>query len=504
VWRIPAQSWGGRRAREPRSVARGGERALRQGSPGSADRHSRAVRRVTLVAALVALAGGCDDTLLRPVEPPLPPRPPLPPPLTLDQQLRELLQQVNARVPPPPPRPSPALVGLGQALYFDKILSGNRDVSCATCHDPLTHTGDALSLSVGTGGTGVGAERAPGANRQFLPRHSPDLFNRGAGLVFTLFWDGRVSQGGPSVFNTPAGAALPAGLTSLLAAQAMLPVTVREEMRGQAGDLDRVGEPNELARLRDDQVVEIWQATMRRVLAVREYVQRFNAAFPGTPTSELGFQHAANAIAAFEVEAFTKLDSPVDRFILGDNAALSEDAKQGALLFFGKGRCASCHIGPLLTNQSFANVGVPQLGPGKGAGAPLDFGLAELIGNAAARFHFRVAPLRNVELTAPYMHNGAYATLEAVVRHYNDVPTALRRYDVSQLHPLLRTTHHGDSATIAAQLATLDPRLRQPLGLTDPEIRQLVAFLEALTDPSARDMSAVVPAAVPSGLPVRE
>ena len=115
-----------------------------------------------------------------------------------------------------------------------------------------------------------------------------------------------------------------------------------------------------------------------------------------------------------------------------------------------------------------------------------------------------MAPLRNVELTAPYFHSGAYPTLEAVVKHYNNVPVALRQYDPSQLAPEVRPLHRGNSATVTAVLATLDGRLQQPLELTPPEISELVAFLKALTDPAARNLAALVPDRVPSGLPVRE
>ena len=178
------------------------------------------------------------------------------------------------------------------------------------------------------------------------------------------------------------------------------------------------------------------------------------------------------------------------------------EAKRGALLFFGKARCSQCHSGPFLGASSFSNAGVPQLGPGTGNAAPLDLGRGGLKDQSFYKFAFRVTPLRNVELTAPYMHNGAFPTLEAVVRHYNDVTEALQTYDVSQLPPTLRDTYHGDDATINAVLATLDFRLRTPLGLTDAEQRDLVAFLKALTDPAARDLTSLIPATVPSGLPV--
>jgi len=445
----------------------------------------------TICLGLVALCAGCDRRS-SPAEP-----------TSIDAALRRDLARWGVIPIGPMPAQDPALVALGRALMFDKILSGNRDISCATCHQPSEHAGDGLSLAVGTGGTGLGPSRTLGPGRQFVPRNAPSLVNGGLG-VFYLFWDGRISgfQSGP--FTTPAGYALPPDLPNILAAQAMFPVVDRREMRGGPGDRDVFGNPNELAQFGDSQFVEIWQAAMRRVLAIPEYVTMFSAAFPGMPTDRLGFQHAATAIAAFEMQPLTKTDSPFDRYLNRDDAALTLEQKRGALLFFGDARCSSCHNGAFLGGGQFANNGAPQLGPGRGAGAPLDFGHGDVINNEFGRFTFRVAPLRNVELTAPYFHDGAYPTLAAVVRHYNNVPVALRGFDVSQLAPALRSLYHGEEATISAVLAGLDSRLRQPLGLTDDEQRDLVAFLESLTDPSARDLRSLTPAVVPSGLPVQE
>jgi len=426
------------------------------------------------------------------------------PPPTLDSQLRATLQQWGAVPIGAVKQPTAALVDLGKSLFFDKVLSGNRDVACATCHSPLNHTADALSLSIGTGGTGSGVGRALGAGRQFTPRNAPALLNTGLG-AFYIFWDGRVSDlGGGSnpTFKTPAGTALPSGLTSVLAAQAMFPVTNRNEMRGEVGDHDVFGNINELAAYDTADFAGIWSAAMKRVVAINEYVAKFNAAFPGVPTSALGFQHAANAIAAFEVASFTFTNSPFDRYLNHDDDALTTDAKQGALLFFGKARCSTCHFGPLLGGQSFAAAAVPQLGPGVGKDAPLDLGQEQQFTGQTNRFMFRVPSLRNVELTAPYMHDGAFATLDAVVHHYNNAEQALKTYDVSQLDPRLQAQYHGDAATINAILTAAFPQIRQPLGLTDEELNQLVTFLKSLTDPAARNMSGMVPSSVPSGLSI--
>lgn len=409
---------------------------------------------------------------------------------SLDAELRPLLSQwgtipiAEVRARPP------ALVALGRALFFDPVLSGNRDVSCASCHDPRTHTADRRSLSIGTAG-------------RHTPRNAPALFNAGLG-AFTLFWDGRISfDGAPSFFRTPAGNALPAGLDDLVAVQAMFPVTNRIEMRGFAEDRDASGRENELARFADTDFEGIWNGVMARLLAIDEYRALFAAAYPGLAPSQLRFQHAANAISAFQVQSFAKTDSPFDRYLARRDGALSADQKRGALLFFGRARCSSCHSGPLLGGFQFASVGAPQIGPGSGRMLPLDGGREDLFPGIGGQFVFRVPPLRNVELSAPYMHAGAYPTLEAVVRHYNDAERAIRSYDVSQLEPSLRASYHGDAATITALLGALDPRLRAPLQLTDEEQRQLVAFLQSLTDPAARNLAHLVPTRVPSGLTMR-
>jgi cytochrome c peroxidase len=460
-----------------------------------AERHL--TRTLAIATAAMALASsGCKDSYT--ISDP-------PAELTLDTQLRQTIGGWGAVPILPVATQNAALVDLGRALFFDKILAGNRDVSCATCHDPTAHATDALSLPIGTGGTGAGAARTLGTNREFVPRNAPSLLNQGLGF-FYMFWDGRINEeGGIGRFRTPTGVVLPAGLDNLLAAQAMLPVLNRTEMRGTPGDRDVSGNPNELAAIPDASASEIWAATMRRLLAVQAYQAKFSAAYPGTPVTALGFQHAANAIAAFEVSAFTRSNSAFDRFMAGTDRAMTAEEKRGALLFFGKARCSSCHAGPLLGGQSFANVGVPQIGPGVASAAPLDIGRGEELPQVSQyRFAFRVQPLRNVELTAPYMHDGAYATLEAVVRHYNNADSAQRNYDPSRLAPAVRALYHGDAATVKAVLETLDFRLREPLRLTTTEQGELVAFLKSLTDPSARDLSGIVPPTVPSGLRVKD
>lgn len=451
-----------------------------------------------LVVAVAAFAAACDGPSIS--DPPLPGEQPS----ALDATLRQEIGLWGPLPIGPVPTQNPAMVELGRSLFFDKILSGNRDVSCATCHDPDAALTDGMRISVGTGGSGAPAQRTLGAGRQFVPRNAPSLLNQGIGHFYSL-WDGRVNEeGGPGTLRPPPGVVFPAGLSSILAAQAMLPVLNRVEMRGTVGDVDRFGNPNELAAISDAASGQVWQAAMSRLLAIQEYAAKFAAAFPAVPQQTLGFQHAANALAAFQISAFTRTSSPFDRYLARDNSALTDEQKRGGILFFGKAQCASCHFGALLGGSQFANIGVPQFGPGMGTAAPLDKGRGELFPNFQFYdFAFRVPSLRNVELTAPYMHNGAYGSLEQVVRHYTNADSALRNYDVNQLPPELRASYRGDATSISRILLNLDGRLRLGIRLTPTERSELVAFLKSMTDPAARDLSAAVPASVPSGLPVR-
>lgn len=448
---------------------------------------------VCLAFALVMVGTACEYDV-PPTTPPVEPG--------LDAQVRQLIGNWGViPIGEMPPQDSD-VVALGRALFFDPILSGNRDISCGTCHDPALAMGDGMSLGVGTGFTGEGAARLPGAGRQFLPRSVPSLLNQGL-RAYQVFWDGRVSGFGTGPFDTPVGNALPSGLDNIVAAQAMLPVLSRQEMRGSAGDLDRFGNANELAQIADDQYAQVWAAVMQRVMAIPAYVSMFTAAFPGTPAGSMTFRHAATAIAIFQFAELTRANTSFDRFLKGENGAMSTEAKLGALQFFGEARCSFCHNGALLGGVSFANVGVPQIGPGTGTAAPLDLGRGALINQEFYRFNFRAPPLRNVELTAPYFHNGAYATLDAVVEHYSDVETALRTYNPAQLTPAVQALYHGDLATVNDVSTNIDFSLRPRLDLSDEEQAQLVAFLKSLTDPAARNLTLVAPATVPSGLPVR-
>jgi cytochrome c peroxidase len=417
--------------------------------------------------------------------------------------VRERLADAGVTPIPAAPTVAPALFELGQALAFDKELSGNRDISCMTCHHPSLGTDDDRTLPAGTGANGLGAARSH-PDGVHVPRNAPALFNLHA--FPTMFWDSRVAmagpggQGAPGGLTTPAGGAITPAMAQVFAhgvvsAQAMFPVTSAVEMRGEPGE-------NELADLSADDLTGIWAGLMHRLGAIPGYVSRFEAAYPGSDFDDMTFAHAANAIAAFEVAGFESRGSPFDRFVAGDDAALSLRELQGALAFFDSG-CARCHRGPTLSDFAHHNTALAQLGPGVGDGpqGDDDFGRQGVTGDGQDRWAFRTTPLHNVELTGPYGHAGQLEGLDDIVRHYANPAQALRTYEVTD-HVADASLHDTVLGNTEAIIDRIAPQLRGPQNLRDPD--GIVAFLTSMTDPEALDLSHLVPASVPSGLPVAD
>jgi cytochrome c peroxidase len=380
---------------------------------------------------------------------------------------------------------------LGQLLFFDRILSGNRNIACATCHIPFASTTEPIPLSIGEGAAGVGPTRTLDAGA-ILPRNTPSLFLSEG--TESLFWDGRVERGGEGILSP---IEQPPGIATPLEALVLVPIVDRAEMRGQVGDTAVGGLPNELAPLEDP--VAIAQAVFGRVRAIPEYEALLHAAFPG---EEHSFRHLARAIVRFQVELWDRQDSAWDRFDL-HGEPLEPEADAGRQLFFGDAGCARCHSDADFGSPTFHNLGVPPFGPGIGDDG-LDEGRFEVTGEVADRFAFRTPPLRNVRLTGPWMHNGAYATLEAALRHHLDPSGAWDRYDRSQLPSSLALDLRLDATRKAEVLATLSDQVQPSRPLTEREVDQLLAFLKALDGDSEllRSPDTAVPPAVPSGLPV--
>lgn len=424
--------------------------------------------------------------------------------LSLEQELRQSLHKHGLEAQTVAEVADSAKIELGRMLFYDKILSGNKDISCASCHHPKLHSGDALALSIGVGGEGLGQKRIMGEDRQRIPRNSPEIFNRGSQEWHTMFWDSRVEDLGENGWYTPADSKFPQeGFDNILAVQAMFPVTSRDEMRGEIGDMDIEGNVNELALISPGMLQSIWFALMQRLIKIPAYVDLFRAVYPEVKTEDLSFVHAANAIAAYEISAFTYLDSPWDAYIAGDDKALTEQQKRGAIFFYKEGSCVSCHSGNLMTDQKAHNLGIPQFGPGKDIDVPLDFGHIVESGNPEDLFAFRTPPLRNVALTGPWMHNGAYDDLEEAIRHHLSPLRSLQDYPKDKLPKELQATYQDDEGVIRRITSKIDPLLNDPaLQASEGELADVLAFMQALSEESAIQQITKAPKHVPSGLPV--
>jgi len=437
---------------------------------------------------------------------------------------------------------------LGRNLFFDHILSGIEQTSCGTCHHAAFQFADGRNIARGvfcdlvapdriicrnapergTRGNVVGPQRRSPLNS----RNSPSLIN--SGLFPRQMWNGRfrfvdegsldVNECDPSLgfeFPDPEDVLM---TRSLPTAQAHIPVTEAVEM---SGDYPHPGEPLEELEERNPEIRDGLAAILSQMPAYRSL---FEEAYPAnrpdvrlykddpmiSAHAPIPYLAVADALGHFQ-ESLTMTDSPWDAYLAGNDAAISDSAKRGAMVFYEDRRCSSCHGGDLFSDFENHNIGVPQVGPGTAQRdindpeyfglATWDFGLEEVSRRRVDRFKFRTPPLRGVALTAPYMHNGAYRTLEAAIRHHMDPRQAYEQYDISQIELDMQ---------LADGLKPLEPIFedrRNPvvlgkgagqrrIDLTDADVTDLVEFLKSLTDPRMRDTAGIAPSTVPSGLPV--
>lgn len=285
------------------------------------------------------------------------------------------------RVPFPPDNPyTPAKAELGGRLFAEAGLSVNRTLSCAGCHSSVFGFEDGQKL--GTGAMG-----------DTLARHTPTLWNLAWGTTF--FWDGRAAS---------------------LEEQARMPIESTAEM---------------------NQNMEVVVSDLR---ADAGYRAAFAKAFPADP--EITGEKVLAAIATFE-RTLVPEPTRFDRWVMGEEDALTDREKQGFLLFNGKARCATCHTGFNFTDQAFHDIGLPDASdPGRGA----------VIGVPEANHAFKTPTLIDIGDRAPYMHDGSLPDLEAVIDHYVDGIV--------------------ERPTLSADM--------KPVDLSDKERAHLIAFLHAL------------------------
>jgi cytochrome c peroxidase len=392
----------------------------------------------------------------------------------LDTRLAQYTQRFGLSSIKALPQKVIPLYDLGRRLFFEPRLSLAGDISCAHCHHPHHGSGDTLPLSIGTGGLGHGQNRRSGSGKT-LGRNAPHLYVKAMDDYNIQFWDGRVQYNPYSKFFTtpepalnglnPARADIAKKLSSAAAAQALFPMVNRDEMVGPLHD----GKDN----------FEIWEEITTRVLALPIYQSMFTQAFPGE--SSFSIAHIANALAYYEKYEFWSGDTAYDRYFSGDLTALSEQEKRGALAFIEKGMCVNCHNGKYLTNFGFESALVPPVGATEN---PVDTGREQVDGQLSSRYRFIVPPLRNIALTAPYMHNGAFSSLREVIEHYRDPVHSLYNYDITNLFDLFAHRYqegpysNKNTAVLDEMLALINSPLPGRPPLTDNDVEDLLVFLQ--------------------------
>lgn len=447
-----------------------------------------------------------------------------------DAQLRQLAAQRGMTGQPYLNRVIPSiddpLPQLGKKLFFSKSLGGEFDSACVTCHHPSLGGGDALALSVGVEAIDpdlLGIGRVHESGVPVVPRNAPTVFN--LGLWDTgLFWDSRVeslgkeegtngSLSGIRTPDTPLGIADSNAGANLATAQARFPVTSAEEMRTHNFE---EGSTNEEIRAHLAARIGNYGEGVNE-LAINNWAVEFETAYGVSgqdPEALVTFDNIANAIAEYE-RSMQFSNNPWNAFLQGDDDAINNSQKRGANLFLrarnnGGAGCATCHSGDLFSDGRHHTTAVPQIGVGKGDGTSGDddFGLERETGDTDDRYRFRTASLLNIAVTAPYGHAGAFQSLRAAVRHYNNPRNSVEDYfddggwcqleqfesieNCDQLYP------NAESHSLAA-VAELErkERVNNTLfvraGLNNNELNDMLNFLQALTDPCVIDRECLAP-----------
>lgn len=403
------------------------------------------------------------------------------------------------------PVPGATSVLLGRDLFYDPVLSGNRNVSCATCHHPQNGTSDGVSMSFGEGTMGhVRARNArtdDTADR--LARNAPALYNLGAAEFVRFFHDGRVERDDGKRFGVrlPVPARLERPL-SPLAATVLVHLVDPDRMAGRHGENIVADAVSERRITGPDGA---WQKLAERVADIAEYRRRFG--WLVGRHEPIHAAHIAGSIADFIAYEFRATDSAFDAFLRGDEDALGATERHGMSLFFGRAGCARCHSGPFQTDHEFHSVVPPRFGYGEiPTPFPADRGRAAVTGNAEDLFRFRTPSLRNVTLTAPYGHSGAFASLGEMIRQHlgpaarPDENTGISR---TNRHKAVAVSPDDDAPQDLDEMAAIYRAGDfTPISLSKDEISALVSFLGALTDPISAAGRLGIPDTVPSGLPV--
>ena len=318
----------------------------------------------------------------------------------------------------------PSLSSLGEVLFESKLLSGGMDTACSTCHLKELSRVDGLPVSIGVGGNGEGIDRLMDGKGIIVPRNSFTLLGRGHKEYSTYFWDGKV-QTEMNRLVSIIGDGKSKGFHSTLSVAAVLPILARDEFLGVLSK----SKSNGMESIDNSYYEMRYQAASKvikkRILDTKgKNWDELRAKFieSNLDLDNLELSGIGNALASFLIEKESCIKNRWSQYIHGNREALSNNEKKGAYVFYGKGRCVSCHSGDLLSDFKFHSIGVPQGDVGVSIYGQ-DLGRSEISLNQEDRFKFKTPSLLKVSKTKPYAHNGVFNQLDEVVLfHLNPIP----------------------------------------------------------------------------------
>ena len=351
------------------------------------------------------------------------------------------------------------LAEVGRAYFHSENVSLNGRISCGTCHLDGFSSTDGLPNAVGIHGEGEGPARAL-SDGKIVPRNTLPLWGRGAKGFDVFFWDGKVDFSGAQPISQFGNASPSAD--ALLTAVHLPPVEIREMLDDDVA----------LSRFKlesPESAQELHQRIVRRLRETEQDAFAELASQLGIPADQVTFRDVARSLAAFIRSEFRLEDTAFHRFVFGQHELTSTQLK-GGLIFYGKGKCVNCHMGPHFSDFRFHAVPLPQLGFGKN-GFGIDYGRFNVTFHPQDLYRFRTPPLINVAETAPYGHAGASATLQdAVTAHFDPLGLLeLRSMDALARHELFR------------RIAAVGDEFKLVSHLNEAEVDQVAEFLNTLS-----------------------
>jgi len=361
---------------------------------------------------------------------------------------------------------------LGEIFFKEKMLSFNSKNSCSTCHLDKFSSADGLPNAVGTRGDREGNLRIF-SEGDIVPRNTLPLWGRGGKDFNVFFWDGKVEKKGNEIISQ-----LGLFKKNYVSSDGTYKISVKDDALITAIHLPFV-EIRELVT--DDEEVEkhlktekidaafnIYSQIINRVKEHPEYSKKLSEAYSLT-VENLEFFHIADSISHFIKKKFAIKNTKFSDFVF-NNKDLNKEEIKGGLLFYGKGKCSTCHSGKHFSDFSFYSIPFPQLGFGKN-GFGIDYGKYNTTFDVNDIYKFRTPPLYNVEKTAPYSHSGSIYKLDETIVYHFDPLRYFKSENFSEI----------DRVEFYKKIVSSKKSMNQIPYLDNDEVKSLVVFLKTLT-----------------------